>query len=269
MVAGEAKQGRPAGVREYWEQRLERDFDVSGVGYTGLGVGFNEQMYRVRRHVFRRLVAPLASPDAEVLDVASGTGFYVDRWQELGVGRITGADITEKVVSELSRRYPRHHFVRMDVGASEMPFDDASFDLVSAIDVLYHLLDEAAHARAFANLARLVRPGGHVVLSENLYREQPKSGPYQVGRSEQTILERIEAANLVVERRAPVFVLMNSPVRSGSAIRQRAWSRLAANLSRRPWLGAPVGRALYPLEVALVDRVREAPSTEYLICRRL
>jgi SAM-dependent methyltransferase len=225
-------------------------------------------MYRVRRHVFRRLVGPLASADAEVLDVASGTGFYVDRWEELGVREITGADITEKVVSELSRCYPRHRFVRMDVGAADLPLADASFDLVSAFDVLYHILDEDSHARAFANLARLVRPGGRVVVSENLYRGEPKSGPWQVGRSERTILDRIEAAGLVVERRAPVFVLMNSPVRSGSALRRRAWSRLAANVSRRPRLGGPIGRALYPLEVALVDRVRDAPSTEYLVCRR-
>ena len=65
-----------------------------------------------------------------------------------------------------------------------------------------------------------------------------------------------------------MFVLMNTPVRSGNRIHRAAWSRLVATLTRRPALGAPIGRALYPVETALVDRRREAPSTEFLVCRR-
>jgi SAM-dependent methyltransferase len=161
--------------RAYWEGRLGRDFSLDGVGYAGLGTAFNAQMYRVRRHCFLRVLRPLVAAHGapEVLDVGSGTGFYVERWEELGARSITGADVTQTAVDALARRHPRHRFVRLDIGAGEVDLPPESFDFVSAMDVLFHILDDAAHARAIANMARLVRPGGRVVLSENLYREAP------------------------------------------------------------------------------------------------
>jgi SAM-dependent methyltransferase len=254
--------------RAYWEERLSGEFSLDGVGYAGLGRAFNRQMYRVRRHGFLRLLRPLVGAGADVLDVGSGTGFYIDRWQELGAARITGSDMTETAVGRLSERYPAHRFLRMDIGASELPLADASFDFVSAIDVLFHIVDEDAHARAIRNLARLVRPGGRVIVSENLYRVPPAPAAHQVGRSEAEIMRRLAGAGLVLERRAPMFVLMNAPVRSGSARHQAAWRRLVATVKRWPLLGGPLGAAVFPLEAALVDRVRDAPSTEFLVCRR-
>ena len=254
--------------RAYWEQRLRGEFSLDGVGYAGLGTGFNRQMYRVRRHGFLRLLRPFVAGSFEVLDVGSGTGFYIDRWQELAAARITGSDVTETAVSELSRRYPAHRFVRMDIGAEELPLPDASFDFVSAIDVLFHIVDDDAHARAIRNLARLVRPGGRVIVSENLYRVPPKPAAHQVGRSEGEILRRLQGAGLTLERRAPMFVLMNTPVRSDSRAHRAAWRRIVSTVKRWPALGTPLGAALYPIEAALVDRVSEAPSTEFLLCRR-
>lgn len=270
MPLGREQAPGAADRRAYWEDRLGREFSLDGVGYAGLGRAFNAQMYRVRRHGFLRLVRPLVAARSapDVLDVGSGTGFYVDLWRELGAGRITGSDVTETAVDRLSARLPEHRFVRVDIGAAELPFEPASFDFVSAIDILFHIVDEEAHARAIANLARVVRPGGHVIVSENLYRDAPPPAEHQVGRSEVTILERVRDAGLVLERRAPMFVLMNTPVRSESRRHRRAWARAVAIVRGRPALGGLLGRALFPVETALVDRLANAPSTEFLVCRR-
>ena len=40
--------------KRYWEDRLEGTYSLGGVGWFGLGEGFNRWMYSVRRHVFRR-----------------------------------------------------------------------------------------------------------------------------------------------------------------------------------------------------------------------
>jgi hypothetical protein len=63
---------------EYWEDRHGKSSGLAGVGYLGLK-GYNEWMYRVRRHVFRRALRPYAARlrGARVLDVGSGTGFYL------------------------------------------------------------------------------------------------------------------------------------------------------------------------------------------------
>ena len=67
----------------------------------------------------RSLLKELATLD--VLDVGSGTGFYIDLWRRLGVRSVTGSDIAEKAVEELSARYPSNRFVRLDIGAEEDP----------------------------------------------------------------------------------------------------------------------------------------------------
>ena len=65
-----------------------------------------------------------------------------------------------------------------------------------------------------------------------------------------------------------MFVLMNTPVRSDIDAHRAAWRRIVSTVKRWPALGAPLGAALYPVEAALVDRVRDAPSTEFLVCLR-
>src|SRR5688500_18643814 len=109
-------------------------------------------MYRVRGDVFDRVVSRLNSVNsqqstvnsyvgAEILDVGSGTGFYVDRWLRLGA-RVTGLDLTEVAVRELGRSFPQARFVQGDIGAELEPLTltPASFDAVSAFDVLFHIV---------------------------------------------------------------------------------------------------------------------------------
>jgi SAM-dependent methyltransferase len=51
--------------------------------------------------------------------------------------------------------------------ATELPFADASFDVVSAFDVVEHCADDQ---RAVAELARVLQPGGRMLLSVPAYQ---------------------------------------------------------------------------------------------------
>lgn len=98
----------PSSSRAFWEERLAADWNETGVGYRALGRAFNTWMYRVRREVFLREVGrlPLDVRAADVLDVGSGTGFYVDLWKELGARSVTGCDLTQAAVDRLRDRFP-------------------------------------------------------------------------------------------------------------------------------------------------------------------
>jgi SAM-dependent methyltransferase len=136
----------------YWERRLE-PFDLGVVGYSGLGLPYNRWLYRVRSFVFRRAVREIGLPRAaRVLDVGSGTGFYLAEWQRAGVRELTGSDLTSIAVNALGERYPRVPLVRWDV-ADEPPFPPASLDAISAFDVLFHIVDDGRYRAALANLA--------------------------------------------------------------------------------------------------------------------
>lgn len=256
--------------RELWEQRLAADFTLSGVGFQKLGRPFNTWMYKVRRSGFRRAVRGLGVrlDEADVLDVGSGTGFYLDCWRELGVRSVTGCDITEAAVDRLRGRLPDVPVHRVDIAEplpAELPM--GTFDAVSCMDVLFHITDDPAYGLAMRNLARLVRPGGWVLLTENFVHGPAVRSPHQVSRPLTEVISAIEAAGLRVVRRAPAFVLMNAPVDAGPRW-QRVWSLVVRRATRRPVTGWLAGAALYPVERLLVRVVREGPSTELAVCRR-
>src|SRR6185503_13304885 len=118
-----------------------------------------------------------------VLDIGSGTGFYVDRWHELGIHALTGSDLTEVAVENLRRKHPGDMFVRFDVGGDAHPFDGARFDVVSMMDVLYHVVDDARFRKAFATVFDLLAPGGHLMFSENFLHGDAVRIPHQASRS--------------------------------------------------------------------------------------
>ncbi len=59
---------------------------------------------------------------------------------------MTGADLTDVAVANLRRRHSTDTFVRFDVGDEAHPFGDERFTLVTAMDVLYHVVDDRRFA---------------------------------------------------------------------------------------------------------------------------
>jgi SAM-dependent methyltransferase len=261
--------GQPEAL-EWWEARHRDRRGFDAVGYAGAGEAYNAWLYRVRRHLFRRYVAPLAQPQSSVLDVASGTGFYLERWREAGVRRLVGSDVSETAVQRLRAEFPGTRIDRFDVAGSPSESPDGPFDVVSAFDVLFHLIDDGAYRSALGNLARLVSPGGTLVISENFRREGPRRfASIQVNREEPEILESLREAGFEVIERHPMFVVMNAPACGGGRLLHTWWRHAHELLITRPRAGAVLGPALYPIELACLATVRGAPSTELAICRRV
>ncbi len=262
--------GTPFDNRDYWESRLREHYSLAGVGYLRLGRRFNQWMYNVRGGVFDRVVGGLGSEwnGASVLDVGAGTGFYVDRWKRLGA-RVTGLDLTDVAVEELSRCFPGSRFVRADIGGSDpIPLRAASFDAISAFDVLFHIVDDVAYGRAFRNIAALLRPGGWFLWSDNFLRHDTERVRHQASRPLAESVRLVEAAGLTVVNRVPMFVLMNYPADTRSRMARWAWTAMVAPAMLGEPLGWALGAALYPIERMLVRAKRESPSTELMVCRR-
>ena len=256
--------------KSYWEERLEGTYSLGGVGWLGLGEPFNRWMYRVRRRVFARTVRNAASElrDARVLDVGVGTGFYVERWHELGVRDVSGIDLTDVAVAELSGRYPHDRFVQADItdGTGDLP--PGEFDAISIMDVLFHVVDDDRYARAIANLHSLLRPGGVLILTENLLHGDWHRGEHQVSRDAGWILGLLDKTGFEVLTRRPLFVLMNTPVDSRSRLLKGWWWLLMNVMARARWIGGAVGAAVYPAETALTAILREGPTTEIVAARK-
>lgn len=272
-VTGPGVSAATADVRDYWEQRLDRNPGYLGVGYTRLGTRYNDWLYRFRSEVFQQCLAEwrLARPEARVLDVGSGTGHYVREWLRAGVSGVTGSDLTEVAVARLSREFPQVRFVRMDVGAPALPEGLGTFDVVTAMDVLFHIVDDAAYARALRNVASVLPPGGHFVLSENFLRHGREGISHIVSRSKHEIERGLADAGFEIVDRTPMFVLMNYPTDTSGPLgwlARKAWTAMMLPAMVSEAAGDLLGRVLTPIERRLVRRMKEGPTTEIVLARR-
>jgi len=101
-------------------------------------------------------------PGVQALDVATGTGAVALLLAAAGA-EVTGVDLAPALV-ETARRIAGEQGldIRYEVGDAEaLPLDDASFDVVtSSVGTMF----APDHARVAAELARVCRPGGRLVL---------------------------------------------------------------------------------------------------------
>lgn len=231
-------------------------------------------MYRVRGEVFDRLVSTHLGETGEqlravrVLDIGSGTGFYVDRWVKLGAD-VTGVDLTEVAVVRLAVTHPDCRFIKADIGcelSAELETLVGTMDAISAFDVLFHIVDDAAYHQALVNCGRLLREGGRLIWSDDFVHGPSLRARHRVSRSLPEAEQALAGAGLAVVDRVPMFVLMNQPLDTQSRVHQAAWKALVSPAVLSDRLGGVLGAALYPLERRLVRRLRESPTTEVMVC---
>jgi len=124
---------------------------------------FSERYERGRHRGYHRMVDDLeigvVRPYADgqkVLEVGCGTGLILERLSEFA-REATGLDLSPGMLEVARAR-------GLDVAegsATAIPFPDDSFDCVCSFKVLPHVEDLG---RAMAEICRVTRPGGHMVL---------------------------------------------------------------------------------------------------------
>jgi SAM-dependent methyltransferase len=253
----------------YWENRLSERYTLGATGWSSLGESFNRWSYAVRRVVFSRIVKNVLADrgSLRVLDVGSGTGFYLEAWRRLGVAGVAGSDLTAVAVAKLSARYPGVPVHQLDIGEEGVQPPGAPFDAISVMDVLYHIVDDDRYERALRNCARLLKSGGTLILSENFVASQ-QPGAHQVNRTADVIEGILARADLVPVLRRPVFFLMNTPVDSRNRLLRAWWRSVMKVAARNEVSGWMLGAALCPVDVALAMVLRDGPSTKIMVCRR-
>jgi SAM-dependent methyltransferase len=130
------------------------------------------------REITAALLDPLLPPlgcggDRAILDAGCGTGGNLE-WlaRYAGNGRVVGIDLVSTAL-EFCRK--RNHERLALASATDLPFADESFDLVTSFDVLVQIPDGGADERAMREMFRVLKPGG-IAFARGAAYEWMKSG---------------------------------------------------------------------------------------------
>jgi len=258
-------------AKKYWENRLQGNYDLHGVGLIEWGEAFNRVLYAIRRKIFLRLVRSqkLSWHDKVVLDIGSGTGFYLECWQELGVGSIHAMDLTEVAVVQLQKSFPNVQVHCGDIGQEILRDKLESLDAISCMDVLFHIVDDAAYQQAFKNIAGMLKPSGTFLFSDSYLKRDTVRGVHIVHRSRQCVQGALSNAGLELVNVVPMFILMNAPVDSRNPLLRCWWWSLYQLCARSHVAGGLLAKCLYPVEMLLLACFRhDGPTTKVMICRK-
>ncbi len=112
-------------------------------------------------HYHRYLFAARYCVGKDVLDVASGEGYGSTLLSQVAK-QVIGVDIDQASVDYANRTYLSNSVSFKQGDAVDLPIATASVDVVVSFETIEHFAD---HARFIAEVARVLRPGGLLVIS--------------------------------------------------------------------------------------------------------
>jgi 2-polyprenyl-3-methyl-5-hydroxy-6-metoxy-1,4-benzoquinol methylase len=214
--------------------------------------------YRGRRRIIRAELNRLAlPPGALVLDAGCGSGRTL---QELAdYGEVRGVELDPEAAD-----VARSHGHDVEIGRLEqLPWDDATFDLITCLDVIEHTPDDRATLR---ELQRVCKPGGWLLVTVPAYQAlwslHDEANHHYRRYSRSSLRFAAVAAGWVVERMTSFNAVLLAPA-AAVRVAQRRRSNDGAytpELKLGPdWLNAALERPLR-LEATWLSRGGTLPA---------
>jgi ubiquinone/menaquinone biosynthesis C-methylase UbiE len=109
----------------------------------------------------RFLIEHAVRPGEKLLDIGCGGGRVAEICDDCKVEYV-GVDLSEQMIERSKKEFPGKEFHVADM--QSLPFEDAKFDHSIAVASFHHLPDDATRLRALSEMARVVKPGGTIML---------------------------------------------------------------------------------------------------------
>jgi len=151
----------------YWNSRLAEGIRLAATGTRPFGEYYQRYLYRLKDAAFRKLLKPYQHrlKGARVLNVGCGWGYFEPLFKELGAAEVTGVDFVSETIAELSRTRHEYEYIYANI-TKELPdvLKGRTFDLVTCIDVIYHIVDDDDFYQALRNMCELCDPHEGIFL---------------------------------------------------------------------------------------------------------
>ncbi|MGB9804288.1 class I SAM-dependent methyltransferase [Desulfofundulus sp.] len=118
----------------------------------------------------KEIIGELAiKPGSFILDAGTGTGVLLPFLVEAAgpEGKVVALDIAEEMLARARAKNPEHvEFVLADISCT--PFQEDTFDEIICNSCFPHVSDKP---RALVEMARILKPGGRLVICHTMSRE--------------------------------------------------------------------------------------------------
>jgi SAM-dependent methyltransferase len=114
------------------------------------------------RHTIDAIRRHVENPeDKRFLDVGCAFGYLIGYMSDFG--EVCGADISMPALSEAKKVVQQESagFVRVNLDNADLPFEENSFDCITALDVCEHTHD---FGRSVQKIAKVAKPGGIIIV---------------------------------------------------------------------------------------------------------
>jgi SAM-dependent methyltransferase len=190
--------------------------------------------------------------DLTILDAGCGTGLMLQEMRQLGSPE--GVDISEEAL-DFCRQRGLTQVHKADV--RKLPFDNDTFDVVTALDVLEHVDDDTGVLDEFA---RVLKPGGRafvfVPAHRWLWSLQDEISHHRRRYTAGTLREVVGASRLSVERLSYVSMFLLPAIflgRQWLRVTLPFWPRDTENDLHPAWSNA-ILRRIFEAEIPLLRR---------------
>lgn len=162
-----------------------------------------------------RTVESIRNPNSQIriLDVGCGTGANLEMLKQFGESE--GVDVSDDALE-----FCRKKGLKVHKGlAEELPFEDETFDLVTALDVVEHLDDDVAGLK---EMLRVLKTGGKTLIFVPafmwLWGVQDDISNHRIRYTRQQIVERLEKAGFTIERATYANITFFAPILAGRVL---------------------------------------------------
>jgi 2-polyprenyl-3-methyl-5-hydroxy-6-metoxy-1,4-benzoquinol methylase len=236
----------------YWSERLSRHPDLRGTGYIGAPLAWQLWSYRSKERAYLKLLkrTGVEIQGLQVLDFGCGVGYFEDFWENLGAHRADGLDIVSEIIERLKREHPDRKYVCADI--SKDPSELAVFgspQLVTAIDVLYHIVDDDLLLSTLSALTSIIPLDGYLLFNDVL--EDSHSAPHVRHRSLDQWLNILVQLGLEFVNKEPLYAINN---------------RVPRAVSRMPWV---IGAIQYYLDFPVLGLFPWTGNNWAILARRM
>jgi len=142
------------------------EYDALPAGYYDAvfhrGRGVQSKWHHLKFDRFRDELGPFSNH----LDIGCGPGTLIGSLD--GVGHSTGIDIAKFQIEFANQNYPAANRTFRAIEPGTLPFDDDSFDVVTLVEVIEHVEDDAC-AALLGEAYRVLVSGGRLLVSTPNY----------------------------------------------------------------------------------------------------